>query len=286
MFLWRESLINETGEGDDQFTHRSCILCLNTMPRRVSEDGELCVFVFVLREDVLTEQFSSHIPALWYVLSIIIFVQSLSWVQVGSLELGLQVRVDVCPWSHQSWMDEERGRLLLKVWSGTCPHQSTTEPLYLDRGLFSASASKFSMKVCDIQALSSNGDMWPPDYYIFFLSSLYPLSFHSPRPPPLCCSCCSSENIVSHGMSKHAWPSFLWTCMEGLPPSPHSPHLLLCKAHQTSQPPLSVTGETTNLEVGFLWPLKGILMALSSRYRNIWWSRVILSLWSQEQLLE
>lgn len=204
--------MNETRAGDDQFTHRRCA---NTMRRQVSEERRLSVFVFVPREDVLTE-FSSHIhshpvtcavnKANSYFCAVI---AQYSWVQVGSLELGLEVRVDVCPWSHQSRMDEDRGRLLLKVWSGTCPHRSTTQPLYLDRALFSASASKFSMKACDIQALSSNGDMWPPDYYIFSLSSLDPLSFHSPRPPPLCCSCCSSENIVSHGMSKHAWPSFL-----------------------------------------------------------------------------
>lgn len=55
--------------------------------------------------------------------------------------------------------------------------------------------------------------MWPPDFFkgFFFFSLPSYLFLPAPSPPPL-----SSENTMSHGMSKHAWPSFLWTCAAGL----------------------------------------------------------------------
>lgn len=80
-------------------------------------------------------------------------------------------------------------------------HSSHT-PAHLDRLCFQPLTSTFSVTSCHWQARErANGDMWPTDSSFFFFLSSFLL--HALRH-----SCCSSENTVSRGMSKHAWPSF------------------------------------------------------------------------------
>lgn len=49
------------------------------------------------------------------------------------------------------------------IWGLSAPVHHPT-PVF-GQGLFSASAWMFSMKPCNIQALSRNDDMWPPDCF-------------------------------------------------------------------------------------------------------------------------
>lgn len=81
------------------------------------------------------------------------------------------------------WIRNLGGRLLLKVPSGEAVGRGgdLSTPVchptpVFGQGLFSAPASMFSMKSGNKQALSSDGDMWPPD-------SLG-ASFFFPPPPP------------------------------------------------------------------------------------------------------
>lgn len=128
---------------------------------------------------------------------------------VGSLESGLKVRVAVRPWRDHSWIRRGGG---LSGWGPvfTSPPPS---PLYLDRADFQPLHRCLART-----ATATCGHQTPLDLFLppcFFVNP--------PTPLPLNCSCCSSENTVSHGMSKHVWPSFLWTCRMAGPPSPQSP---------------------------------------------------------------
>lgn len=88
-------------------------------------------------------------------------------------------------------------------------------------GLFSAYVSMFNTKDCNIQALSSTSDMWPPDSFA--------LSFTPPHPVLL---------LLFHW--KHCVPWHEQTCLAIFPVNRESDSPL-CKAQRTSWPPLSVT---------------------------------------------
>lgn len=138
----------------------------------------------------------------------------------------LEVRVEVWPLRDQGWIRRRR-RLLVEVSSGACLHQSTTHPQYLERVYFQLRHQCLARKpILQYPSTEQQRRHVATRLLQTFFSSHPPLP-HLPNPHPLHCSCCSSENIVSHGMSKHVWPSFYEPVEWQDPP--------LCKAHKTSQ---------------------------------------------------